>query len=171
MASVEVRYLVDNFSVDNPVQVVALFDEFDASASRVCECTVVVLGIEVAEGVDPLTAIRLETDRLERVVGLRVVDVDLDLVDEGEVAQRLHKSRQAINMLVKGERGHGDFPTPFGMPGGRRVWTWAAIARWVRQHKPDWDDTTEPDHLSRVQQRELAAWLTKRSQPSQPLTR
>ena len=34
MAAVEVRYLVDNFSVDNPVQVAALFDEFDASASR-----------------------------------------------------------------------------------------------------------------------------------------
>src|SRR4051794_33503828 len=134
MASVEVRYLVDNFSVDNPMQVAALFDEFDASASRVCESTVLALGIEVPESTDTLMAIRGETSRLERVVGLRVVDVDLDLVDEGEVAERLGRSRQAINMLAKGERGSGDFPTPFGLPGGRRVWTWAAIARWVRLH-------------------------------------
>jgi hypothetical protein len=162
MAAVEVRYLVDNFSVDNPHQIEALFDHFDASASRVCEYTVVALGVEVPNGEDPLTAIRTETARLEDVVGLRAVDVDLDLVDEGEIAERLRKSRQLINLFAKGERGC-DFPSPYALPGGRRVWTWAAVARWVRQYKQEWDSDAEPDHLSRDQQRELSAWLTART--------
>lgn len=162
MAAVEVRYLVDNFSVDNPEQINALFDNFDASASRVCEYTVVALGVEVPDGVDPLPVIRAETTRLEKVVGLRAVDVDLDLVDEGEIAERFDKTRQSINLLAKGERGR-DFPSPYALPGGRRVWTWAAVARWVRQHRQEWDDEAEPDHLSRDQQRELAAWLTERA--------
>lgn len=163
MAAVEVRYLVDNFSVENPEQLHALFDNFDASASRVCDYTVVALGVEVPDGTDPVTAIRAETDHLESIVGLRAIDVDLDLVDEGEIAERLHKSRQIINLLARGDRGR-DFPSPYALPGGRRVWTWAAVARWVRQHKQEWDSDAEPGHLSRDQQRGLAAWLTERTQ-------
>lgn len=161
--SCEVRLLVDNFSVDNPDQVGGLFDNFDASASRICESTVITLGVEVPEGTDVLTAIRGEIAQLERTVGLRVVDVDLDLVDEGEIAARLERSRQVINLYAKGQRGCGDFPPPYALPGGRRLWSWAAIARWVRHHKQDWDDGSEPDHLSREQQRELSAWLTQRT--------
>lgn len=159
----EVRLLVDNFSVDNPDQVGTLFDNFDASAARICESTVVTLGVEASEGMDVLTPIRAEIARLEHTVGLQVVDVDLDLVDEGEIAARLKKSRQVINLYAKGDRGCGDFPPPYALPGGRRLWTWAAIARWVRHHKQDWDDDSEPHHLSREQQRELSAWLTQRT--------
>lgn len=160
--AVEVRYLVDNVSVDNPEQMITLFDNFDASASRVCGSTVLALGVEVSDGIDPLAAIRTETLRLEEMVQLRACDVDLDLVDEGEIADRLNKSRQLINLYAKGERGQ-DFPPPYALPGGRRVWTWASIARWVRLYKQAWDSDDEPDHLSREQQQELAAWLTQRS--------
>ena len=162
MTAFEVRFLVDNFSVDNSQQVGALFDNFDAAVSRICECTVVTLGVEVPADANAVDVIRVETARLESVVGLRAVDVDLDLVDEGEIAERLAKTRQVINLYAKGERGCGDFPLPYALPGGRRVWTWAAVARWARSYKQDWDDASEPDHLSREQQRELSAWLTRR---------
>ncbi|HEU5271303.1 MAG TPA: hypothetical protein VFU36_15360 [Jatrophihabitans sp.] len=168
MAAYEVRVLVDNFSVDNEQQAAALFDKFDASASRICESTVVTLGVAAPEGADAVAAIRAEIAKLERAVGLRVIDVDLDLVDEGEVAERLGKTRQIINLYAKGERGCGDFPPPFALPGGRRLWTWAAVARWVRHHKQDWDDESEPDQLSREEQRELAAWLTQRTLAARP---
>lgn len=167
MAAVEVRFLVDDVSVDNSEQMTALLENFDASASRVCGSTIVSLGVDVPEGMNPLTAIRAETLRLEKLVQLRAVDVDLDFVDEGEIAERLNKSRQIINLHAKGERGH-DFPPPYGLPGGRRIWTWASIARWVRLYKPDWDTGDEPNYLSREQERELAAWLTTR--PKAPVT-
>ena len=168
MSVIEVQLYVDNFSVDNPEQVALLFDNFDATASRICESTVVTLGVEVADGKNALAELRQEISRMESVVGLRTIELDLDFVDEGEIAQRLAKSRQAINMLVKGERGRGDFPPPYALPGGRRIWTWAAVARWVRNHKQEWDDAAEPNHLAREQQRELSAWLTQHTTAAQP---
>jgi predicted DNA-binding transcriptional regulator AlpA len=168
MGAIEVRFRVDNFSVENPEQVALLFENFDATASRICESTVVTLGVEVPAGADVLHELRHEIAQVESIVGLRAIEIDLDLVDEGEIAQRLSKSRQAINMLVKGERGRGDFPPPYALPGGRRIWTWAEIARWVRQHKQQWDDAAEPNHLIPEQQRELSAWLTLRTTATQP---
>ena len=132
------------------------------TASRICGSTVVTVGVEVSVGAEVLPVIRAETARLEHVVGLRAIDLDLDLVDEGEIAQRLEKSRQIINLYAKGARGGGDFPSPYALPGGRRVWTWASVAGWVRHHKQDWDLASEPSQLSREEQRELAAWLTRR---------
>jgi hypothetical protein len=133
-----------------------------------CESTVVTISVDAPEGADVLTLMRQEIAEVERAVGLRAIDVDLDLVDEGEIANRLEKSRQVINLYAKGERGCGDFPAPFALPGGRRLWTWASIARWVRHNKQDWDDDSELDHLSREQQRALSAWLIQRALTARP---
>ncbi len=157
----EVRFLVDNFSVDNPEQVTALLGQFDASAARVCEATVVTISVEASGPNDALRAVTSEVLRIEQVVQLKAVDVDLDLVDEGEIALRLAKSKQIVNLLARGERGQ-QLPPPYALPGGRRLWTWASIVRWLSSNRPDWLDKDEPDQLTREQQRQLSAWLTER---------
>lgn len=162
MKHVEVRFLVDNFSVDNPAQVEALYEHFDASAARICHSTVVTLTVEVPDGASNVSQIRLMVSHLERLVQLRTVDVDLDLVDEGEIADRLGVSRQAVNLLANGARGHS-FPLPYALPGGRRIWTWASVVRWVRQHRPAWDLDSGMEQLTREEQRAVSAWLYERS--------
>ena len=63
-------------------------------------------------------------------IGLRVRKIDRDLVDTGEVALRLSRSRQAVNYWADGKR-RTNFPPPLGSPGGKRIWAWSQIFEWV----------------------------------------
>jgi hypothetical protein len=80
-------------------------------------------------------------------------------VDAGEIAERTGLTRQGVNLLATGRRGTG-FPTPFALPGGHRVWTWASVNIWLVQHRRERADAVA--HLTRAEQREFAAWLTTR---------
>lgn len=72
---------------------------------------------------------------IERAVpGVRVTGAGQeDLVSALEIANRTRRSREAVRLWAAGKRGPGDFPPPaWESPGGERFWSWANVARWVR---------------------------------------
>jgi hypothetical protein len=60
---------------------------------------------------------------------LRVVPDDL--VNANTIAGRSGKTRQAVRLWIRGERGQG-FPAPRAMVGKSPVWSWAMVAEWLR---------------------------------------
>lgn len=162
MTELELKLLVEGFDVDDDAQISGLYENFDATAARMSG--LVTITMRVPRDGDLLVTAKAAVRELERVVaGVWVVDLDLDLTDVGEIAERTGKTRQAVNLLATGQRGRG-FPDPYALPGGHRIWTWASINRWLAEHRPAWADPT--DHLTRDQQRHFAAWLATRTASS-----
>lgn len=56
------------------------------------------------------------------------------LVSLSDIAQRVSLSRQAISLLMLGERGKGGFPKPvLKIANKSPLWRWSAIAEWFYQ--------------------------------------
>lgn len=71
----------------------------------------------------------------EAVPAAHAVQVAEDFVAVSDIAERLPFSRQYILMLVKGERGPGDFPRHRGVVGkDRRIWDWQSVNAWFAAH-------------------------------------
>lgn len=62
--------------------------------------------------------------------GFEPCRVEADAVSATEIADRLHKTRSAVSMIVKGERGDGTFPLPAGGAGRSPFWYWEDVAAW-----------------------------------------
>jgi predicted DNA-binding transcriptional regulator AlpA len=81
--------------------------------------------------------------RVHSVPGLLVLRVEPDqLVWAAEIAQRTGRSRQSIDLLVKGRRGNGDFPTPIAGSNRNPLWRWLEVEEWFAKHEgrePDLD--------------------------------
>jgi predicted DNA-binding transcriptional regulator AlpA len=89
------------------------FGEFDRDASTVLEAV--------------LSAI----SAVESVAGAEVLHVDPDeLVWASEIAHRLGRSRQSIDMLIKGQRGPGGFPPPASHAARNPLWRWSEVELW-----------------------------------------
>jgi hypothetical protein len=75
---------------------------------------------------------------IESVPGLRVRRVEPDdLVTQSEIAERLGRSRESVRLLIAGERGSGDFPTPVSHLRSRnRLWRWSDVAAWAGEANP-----------------------------------
>ena len=73
------------------------------------------------------------------IVGARVVHVEPDeLVTISEIAERLNRSREGIRLLIAGERGAGDFPSPVSHVRTRnRLWRWPDVLRWFATRYED----------------------------------
>ena len=83
-------------------------------------------GSELKEAV--LSAIR---DVKRSDIGAQVVRVvPDDLVNASAIAERSGKTRQAVRLWVRGERGTG-FPAPCAKVGDSPVWSWAKVANWL----------------------------------------
>ena len=85
---------------------------------------------------DPIdVAVRLATAVAE--VTNVSVEVDEDLVDLTEIANRIGRSRESVRLWSLGRRGPGGFPTPLGiLPGSVKVWDWGSVHAWVRRAVP-----------------------------------
>lgn len=66
---------------------------------------------------------------------LRVVRVEHEaFATLAQIAARLGRTRQSVQQLAAGQRGPGGFPRPVGDRPGSRVWEWAPVAAWAREH-------------------------------------
>lgn len=80
-------------------------------------------------------ALKVLVDHIARVApGVTFVRVDEDLVNTPEIAVRLDLSREAVRLLVSGERGDGDFPRSRTIVGQQKLWTWADVHAWALVH-------------------------------------
>jgi hypothetical protein len=75
-------------------------------------------------------------DQIEQVLGLAVVRVDPDqLVWASEIADRVGRTRQSIDQLVKGQRGPGGFPAPVSGNVRNPLWRWADAEAWFAAYE------------------------------------
>jgi predicted DNA-binding transcriptional regulator AlpA len=90
-------------------------------------------------------AILQAIDQIEQVPGLTVVRVEPDqLVWASEIADRLGRTRQSIDLLVKGQRGPGGFPAPVSGNVRNPLWRWADVEAWFAAYEHREIDTEGP---------------------------
>jgi predicted DNA-binding transcriptional regulator AlpA len=85
------------------------------------------------EGASLALAIGSAIHDVESVSGIRVVHVEPDpLVTASDIAERLGRSRESVRLLISGERGNGNFPSPISHLRTRnRLWRWSDVAAWA----------------------------------------
>lgn len=84
-------------------------------------------------------------DQIEQVGGLTVVRVEPDqLVWASEIADRIGRTRQSIDQLVKGRRGPGGFPSPVSGNVRNPLWRWADVEAWFAAYEHREIDTERP---------------------------
>ncbi len=72
----------------------------------------------------------------ESVHDAEVLHVDPDeLVWASEIAQRTGRSRQSIDMLIRGQRGPGGFPDPFTHATRNPLWRWSEVETWFAAYQ------------------------------------
>ncbi len=84
-------------------------------------------------------------DEIERVPGLTVLRVEPDqLVWASEIADRVGRTRQSIDQLVKAQRGPGGFPAPVSGNVRNPLWRWAEVEAWFAAYEHREIDTERP---------------------------
>ncbi|MCH7799622.1 MAG: hypothetical protein IID28_14440 [Planctomycetes bacterium] len=69
-------------------------------------------------------------------IGASVFRVDAcDLVTQAEIARRMDRTRQLVNLYISGARGPGSFPPPAcNIADGQPLWFWCEVAQWLWQN-------------------------------------
>ncbi len=131
----ELRLVATGLSLNDDEQLCRLIDAFG-------EDTTVAGGPEAGElsllldAEDPLTAALEAIAALRRVAPeVQVRRVDEDLVAIPDITVRIGRTRENVRQMADGTRGPGSFPPPVGIVGDAiRVWRWADIEPWLREH-------------------------------------
>jgi predicted DNA-binding transcriptional regulator AlpA len=88
---------------------------------------------------------------VESVPGLTVLRVEPDqLVWASEIAERVGRTRQSVDQLVKGQRGPGGFPAPVSGNTRHRLWRWAEVEVWFAAYEQRRIDTERPAVLGAI---------------------
>jgi len=91
-------------------------------------------------------AVRSAVDAVNGIDGLEVVAVDND-VNATQIAERLGRTRQWVDYLIRGERGPGGFPC--GVGGQRNpLYDWGNVALWLERN--GYSDLLEPGEVDRA---------------------
>lgn len=73
---------------------------------------------------------------VESVDGLEVLHVDPDeLVWASEIAERVGRTRQSVDQLIKGQRGPGGFPPPASHATRNPLWRWSEVETWLADYE------------------------------------
>jgi predicted DNA-binding transcriptional regulator AlpA len=73
---------------------------------------------------------------VESVKGLEVLHIDPDeLVWASEIAERTGRSRQSVDMLIRGLRGPGGFPPPASHATRNPLWRWSEVEEWFARYE------------------------------------
>ena len=93
-----------------------------------------------------------------------------DLITQSEIARRIDRSRQLVNLYINGSRGPGGFPPPVcNIAEGAPLWYWCEVAYWLFENniikEDEHRDALELSVINSVLelewQREIAPDLTK----------
>lgn len=129
-----------------------LFAEFDREADSLLDAV--------------LTAIA----DVESVEGLRVLHVDPDdLVWASEIAERVGRTRQSVDLLIKGQRGPGGFPAPASHATRNPLWRWSEVEAWFERYEGRPADTERAAVLGAVNGALLARHSARGSQDAKQL--
>ncbi|WP_144127758.1 hypothetical protein [Catellatospora sichuanensis] len=97
-----------------------------------------VLAVIYSDVTDPIGLAVETARRIENHLGARVREVDQDLVNTSDIAQRFGVKRETVRTWVEGTRGPGHFPASVGSPGvgdrSRRIWRWADVYEWLHSY-------------------------------------
>jgi hypothetical protein len=89
-----------------------------------------------------IEAILSALDDSERA-GLPVTGVTEDLVTTEDIAEKTHRSGQAVGHWITGERGPGSFPAPVVHRSSRvKLYSWAQVTRWLSDARLGQVDST-----------------------------
>jgi predicted DNA-binding transcriptional regulator AlpA len=136
MSEHEFELSVDGIDLDREEVVGQLYEaglEDATISSRGGQAT-----IAVARDADTfLEAVMSAIEEVESISGVRVRHVTPDeLVNAADIAHRTGRSRSSITMLISGERGRGDFPSPaVHHSGGSPLWRWAEVESWFAERE------------------------------------
>lgn len=79
---------------------------------------------------------------VESIEGLEVLHIDPDeLVWASEIAERTGRTRQSVDMLIKGLRGPGGFPAPASHATRNPLWRWLEVEAWFARYEGRQADT------------------------------
>jgi predicted DNA-binding transcriptional regulator AlpA len=82
------------------------------------------------------------TELARKAPHLRVCELEREFVGATEIADRLGVSRETVRLWATGQRNANGFPSPAHYVGNQRVWDWAEVQAWAREH----DHTGESEH-------------------------
>jgi predicted DNA-binding transcriptional regulator AlpA len=94
------------------------FGEFDREAATLADA--ITSAIRCVESVDGLEVLHIEPD---------------ELVWASEIAQRTGRTRQSVDMLIKGLRGPGGFPAPASHATRNSLWRWSEVEAWFARYE------------------------------------
>jgi len=104
-------------------------------------------------------------------ISASVLRVDqCDLITQSEIARRIGRSRQLVNLYINGSRGPGGFPPPVcNITDGAPLWFWCEVAHWLFENnlikEDEHRDALELSVINSVleikRQREIAPELTE----------
>ncbi len=109
---------------------------------------------------------------VETVDGLEVLHVDPDeLVWASEIAERVGRTRQSVDQLIKGHRGPGDFPSPANHATRNPLWRWSEVDAWFATYEGRQPDAERSAVLGAINGALQARHSLRGSHESIPLRR
>jgi len=84
-----------------------------------------------------------------------------ELVWASEIASRTGRSRQSIDMLIRGRRGPGDFPAPASHATRNPLWRWSEVDAWFAAYEGRAAETERSAVIGAINRLEIwdsAAW-------------
>ena len=92
-----------------------------------------------------LDAVVSAISAVESVAGFEALHLDPDeLVWASEIAERTGRTRQSVDMLIKGRRGPGGFPAPASHATRNPLWRWAEVEAWFARYEGRVAETERP---------------------------
>lgn len=106
----------------------------------------------------------MDIARLLEGLGVRIERMDLDLVNQSEIAARCSVTKQAVSRWVIASSTVRPFPGPHTLAGGP-LWAWSAVNEWLRcTRKQSFDDacSASPAQVETFN----VAWMATAHNPS-----
>ncbi|MBD3672372.1 MAG: hypothetical protein HUJ26_02500 [Planctomycetaceae bacterium] len=90
-----------------------------------------------AESIESAILDAVKSVRMAKI-GAKILRIDqCDLVTQAEIARRISRSRQVVNMYISGERGPKGFPPPVCniTDESSPLWYWCEVAGWLFENQ------------------------------------